>query len=204
MAESGTWPSIKKYGLRSTSSLLDLYGITGKERDIIEATRRASAITLKAPGLPPAVIRDQAPINEAILSEILKDELEPSDWYRILNSKVFFWVTEKRLNKLLGARLYRGRAHTVLEVDTAKLLEKHLDQTTLSPINSGNTMMAAACRGLDTFQPLSTYPLRERRQQGRTPVVELAVDAMVTDVEDVVVGVQHRAPGDDPVRIWPR
>ena len=40
MAEKGTWPSIKKRGLLSTSACCDLYGIKGKEREKIESLRR--------------------------------------------------------------------------------------------------------------------------------------------------------------------
>ena len=35
MAECGSWPSIRRHGLLSTSALLDLYGVQGAERDVI-------------------------------------------------------------------------------------------------------------------------------------------------------------------------
>lgn len=203
MAEDGTWASIQRFGLRSTSSLLDLYEITGTKREHIESCHRPSSVLLRAKGLPEAVIRDQAPINEAVLASVLDDGLTPADWYRILNSRVFFWVTESRLERLLEARLYRARPHTVVAVDSRRLLERNLDRVTLSPINSGNTMMVAMRRGLQTFLPLHQYPFQERRGQGKVPVVELAVEGMVADIEKVTVRVEHRAPGAQPVQLWP-
>ena len=47
MAEKGTWPSIKKRGLLSTTALLDLYGIKGKEREKIESLRRPDSVRIK-------------------------------------------------------------------------------------------------------------------------------------------------------------
>ena len=36
MAELGTWESIRRHGLLSTTALLDLYEISGKEREVLE------------------------------------------------------------------------------------------------------------------------------------------------------------------------
>jgi hypothetical protein len=61
-------------------------------------------------------------MRPAALRRCLQDGLTPSDWYRLLNSKVFFWPSEERVAGLLGARAYRGRSQVVLRVDTASLL----------------------------------------------------------------------------------
>jgi hypothetical protein len=195
MAEDGTWPAIRQQGLLSTSSLLDAYGVKGAAREKLEGQRRPSYVEVSGHGLPGAVIRDQAPISESVLARVLTGDLTPGDWYRILNSRVFFWVSEERLERLLRARLYRDRAHTVLVVDTAELLRRHGSRVTLSPINSGNTMMNARPRGLETFQPLESYPFDERRRAGLTPVVELAVEGSVPDIATLVVRVERRLPG---------
>src|SRR6266508_5392061 len=198
MAEAGTWESIRRHGLRSTSSLLDLYGVTGLERNRIESTHRPSATRLSAPGLPDAIVRDQAPMNERVLASVLDDGLSPRDWYRILNARVFFWVSHDRLERLLGGRLYRSRPHTVITADTGRLLALHQDRITLSPINSGNTMMVAMRRGLRTFLPLNAYPFHERRSARKEPVAEVAVNGLVPDIESIVVRVEERQAGADP------
>jgi len=58
MAERENWPAILERGLLSTSELLDLYGYTGAKREAIEARHRPDCVTIQAPGLPSAVIRD--------------------------------------------------------------------------------------------------------------------------------------------------
>jgi hypothetical protein len=204
MAEAGSWPSIEAHGLRSTSSLLDLYAVTGDERRRIERQHRTESVELRAPGLPLAVVRDQAPINEATLLRVLQDGLAPADWYLILNERVFFWLSERRLDKLLRAGRYRDRAHIVVIAETRLVLKHHSDHVTLSPMNSGNTMMTALPRGRDTFSPPSRYPFHERRRAGREPVVELAVTGMIDNVKAVAISVERRAPGNAPVVLWRR
>ena len=59
------------------------------------------------------------------LSRCLGGGLTPTDWYRLLNAQVFFWLDSRRLDKLLGALAYRDRRQTVLTLDTACLLSRH-------------------------------------------------------------------------------
>jgi len=125
MAERGSWPSIRRHGLLSTSALLDLYEVTGGERARLEGAHRPESVEIVHPKHGKAVIRDQKPMDDRGLRRALTDGLMPEDWYRILNAKVFFWLTEDRLNRLLGARAYRDLRHDVLVVDTRELLSKH-------------------------------------------------------------------------------
>ena len=119
MAERNTWPSIQEHGLMSTSALLDRYGIAGAERDAIEAARRPASVSLERESYGRAVVRDQFPMDDKGLTRCLQDGLTPPDWYRLLNAKVFFWLTQDRLSRLLNAGLYRLEEHDVLEVDSA-------------------------------------------------------------------------------------
>ena len=64
MAESGSWPSIKKYGLFSTTALLDMYNIQGEDRDKIESCIRPQSITINNKKYGHVVIRDQKPLSE--------------------------------------------------------------------------------------------------------------------------------------------
>lgn len=43
MAERGSWPSIARHGLLSTSALLDLFAVAGPDRAKSEAARRPLA-----------------------------------------------------------------------------------------------------------------------------------------------------------------
>ncbi len=120
-------------------------------------------------------------------------DVTPKEWYEILNRRVFFWLTAERLSKLLNARAYKNNTHCVLTVDTKLLLESHLDSITLSPINSGSTLYDPPRRGRATFLKPDAYPFHERKRlRGRAnAIAELAVDYKVSDLEGLVVRVDH-------------
>src|SRR5579875_593858 len=159
MAEAGSWQQIREEGLLSTSALLDRYEVQGEERRAIESRRRPRSVQLTHPRTgETAVIRDNIPLNETFLAQVLTD-MTPEQWYETLNRRVFFWVREEKLLVLLNARAYRGRAHDVITVDTRKLVERHEDRITLAPINTGAAFSpTAAKRGSDTFASIQEYP----------------------------------------------
>jgi hypothetical protein len=112
-----------------------------------------------------------------------------------LNGKVFFWLTPERVSGLLSARAYRDREHTVLVIDTAKLLGKYQADVTLSPINSGSTLYNPQPRSATTFGSLSKYPFnewREKRRSATKAVAELAVKYGVKDIDKMVMRVERR------------
>jgi hypothetical protein len=201
MTQDGAWPALQARGLLSTSALLDLYGIEGEAREALELRRRATSVSLRAPGLHEAVLRDQGPLNEAKLSRCLDDGLTPSDWLRRLNGQVYFWLKRERLAELLSGRVYRDGAHTVLTVDTASLLAAHGQRVRLSPINSGATLYNPPRRGLSTFRTITDHPLGENGR--KTPVAEFVVEGGVADIADHVLAV-HRTHGGAFKRIWLR
>lgn len=192
MAEEGTWDAIRERGLLSTSALLDLYEINGNDRFVIESQHRPESITISHPVYGAAVIRDQKPLRENSLRKCLID-LTPREWYELLNSKVFFWLSEKRLLGLLSARAYRNRTHCILTVDTERLLVSHLESIRLSSINSGSTIYKPQPRGRETFLPPQDYPFEARKKKrGRAnAIAELCVDHRVPDISDLVVRVVH-------------
>lgn len=192
MAEAGTWDSICRHGLLSTSALLDLFEIRGDERAAIERARRPEIVVVSHRRYGDATIRDQKPMSDLALRRCLKG-MSLEHWYRTLNRKVFFWVSEDRLWRLLVARAYRSRKHCVITVDSANMLVRHSDRITLSPINSGSTIYKPQPRGEGTFKSLIEYPFDcwRRRRNVRDAVVELAVDYSVPDIRDFVVRVAH-------------
>src|SRR5215210_3694491 len=195
MAESGSWESIRERGLLSTSALLDLFEVEGELRLAIESARRPEMVKLEHPKHGKALVRDNKPMQEKALERCLHG-MTPREWYEHLNRRVFFWAEWKRLLKLLGARAYRDRPHLVLEVDTAELLRRHADRVTLSPINSGATFaMNPAPRGPDTFHRIADH-------QDDRPVVELAVDHAVPDIEDLVLSVSRWHGAEELEEVW--
>jgi hypothetical protein len=195
MAEDGSWESIRRHGLLSTSALLDMFEIEDQQRFAIESARRSEIVRVEHPNYGTAFVRDNKPLQEKALERCLS-EMTPREWYEHLNRRVFFWVERKRLLKLLGARAYRDRPHLVLEVETAGLLERHAERVSLSPINSGATFaLGPAPRGPDTFRRIADYP------GGRT-VVELSVDYSVPDIAEFIVRVGRWWGTEELEEIW--
>lgn len=210
MAEDGSFPSIQQNGLMSTTALLDVYGIAGEQRLSLEERRRPECVTITRAGLPDVVIRDNKPMSDIALEKCLQNGLTPHEWYKILNGRTFFWLHENRLHRLLAARAYRNRAHTILTIDTNALVAAHKDRILLSPINSGSTIMNPQPRGNSTFLPISDYPFAERRRTRplENALVELTVDYSVPDLAQHLIAAQRfdageihdlwRKPGSDP------
>ncbi len=189
MAERGSWPGIRRHGLLSTAALLDLFGVPPAGRAAIEAAHRPAGVTLRHPCHGSATIRDQKPMSDAALRRCLEGGMTPPEWYRLLNGKVYFWLTPERLHKLLRGKEYRHAEHDVLELDAAALVAACRDRITLSPINSGATFnLGPAPRGPETFQPVERYDYASRRKR-RPPagcVTELTVTHSVPDVHRFV------------------
>lgn len=202
MAEHGSWQNIRQHGLLSTSALLDLFEVTGKERAEIEECRRPGSKTIEHPKFGTAVIRDQRPMSDSKLRGCLDDGLTPHDWYKLLNGRVFFWLTEDRLTGLMKA--YRERPHLVLEVNTADLLRRHNERVLLTPMNTGTTSPMAFRRGLRTFLPPNQYPFEEnaKKKGGRTKaIVELTIGHAVCDIAEFTVSATHREVSITGLRI---
>lgn len=202
MAELGSWPSIQTYGLLSTTSLLELYQIKGSERRSIENCHRPESMTIRSAGLADAVVRDQKPMSDGSLKRALNGRMSNEEWFRLLNQRVFFWLTRARLLRLTQAAAYRAREHEVLELNSESVVRDYRDQITLSPINSGCTKPFPHPRGQQTFKTIDDYPYQEmRRSRGpHDVVVELCVGGGVPDVARYVNRV-IRMRGDQELEV---
>ena len=198
MAEAANWPKIQRDGLHSASTLLDIAGITGPDRERLEREQR-----LTHTQLPNGVqIRDQRPMPPSALAACLIG-ITPSEWYALINAHIFFWFDPQRLNRQRGA--CEPRPQVVLTLDADKLLTAYSDRIALTPINTGNARRRPARRGTATFVPYTTWlssawaseatclrtPLRPR---SHSPV-ELTITDSIPDVMRFVVNVQELAPG---------
>jgi hypothetical protein len=203
MAEVDSWPLIKKHGLLSTTALLDLFEVNGREREEIESQHRPRSRTINLTRIGKAVIRDQIPMRESALKKCLR-EMTPTKWYEFLNRRVFFWVTKTRVETLLNARAYRSREHLVIAVDSRRLLEKYHAKALLSPINSGSTIYRPVERGPDTFKKIPDYPFAERKRLRGIPnaLAEIAFDYAIPDFYSFVLKAERRKAGQLLETIW--
>lgn len=187
VTHAGAWSSILRHGLLSTSALLDLYGVDAVARAAVEAEPRPAEVTLDDPVLGRAVVQDNRPLRVHILQRCL-DGTPVADWCRMLNARVFFWATERRLENHLRARGHRDQPREVVVVDTARLLARDRDAVTLCAFNSGSALYPnAPRRGPGSFAAVQAYPFDElRRRRGlRDAVVEVCVDHALGDIAGV-------------------
>lgn len=205
MAEDGTWPSIRQRGLLSTQAIVDLYQPDDHLRKQILAAVRRDKITLTSPALGEMTIRDQRPAK--FLQGCVNDGINPQDYLDALNGRVFFWLRRSRLARLLNARLYRNSKHTVLHVDTARLVGAYADRIQLAPYNTGSMHVPTAPRrGPDVFTNLADYPYEHwlaRRGRSGEPVVELTIGYAIPDITKFVTRVETWAAGEPIAVLYP-
>jgi hypothetical protein len=198
MAEDGTWPSIRQRGLLSTEAIVDLYQPSGDVREQILSTVRRDKITLASAELGEMTIRDQRPAK--FLKDCMNEGVSPQDYLDALNGRVFFWLRLSRLTRLLGARLYRHSRHTVLYVDTARLVEAYSGRVELAPYNTGSMHVPSMPRrGPDVFTDIADYPYEEwlvKRGRRGEPVVELTVSYAIPDIARFVTKAETWAQGE--------
>ena len=186
MAADGAWPSILRHGLFSTSAVLDVAGVDGEERVRLEERRRPDSVAITVDG-DEFILRDQKPLNESKLERCLVD-MTVAEWLRMLNGKVFLWPTRERCEQLLDARAYRDHVHTIIEFDTARLLERH--SASVSPINSGAVLYDPPQRGTFTFTTIDEFPVDKYRKRGRRKMIaEVAVDYAIPDAAEITTDV---------------
>ncbi len=192
----GAWESIVRHGLLPACDLVDLFAPDRGQPDDLLATRRPAEVVLDHPLHGQAILNDNLPLSERALAACLDDGLRARDWLRLLNQRVFFWSDESGLQRLLGARMNRGRPREVLVFDTLALVAAHADRVEISPINSGATIRRPARRGLATFTPLGamTYAAWRRRRGRLDRVVEVVVRGGVPDIQRYLLDRRTVAP----------
>jgi len=199
LADAANWASIQQYGLLSTSALLDLAGIQGREREQLEQRQRIRQMTLTTG----TIIGGQNPMPPTALERCLQG-MTPYEWYALLNARVFFWLDIGRLNRMQKANHHRGQV--VMVLDTEQLLANYAEQTALTPINTGNARRKAALRGRQTFVPYNTWvesrwtseaeALGTRVRPGNHSPAELTIAGAVPDVMKFVRQIAHLKPGE--------
>lgn len=205
MADQAAWPSIQRHGLLSTKAIVDLFSPDPDVRTAVLSEVRRKSFVLRRNGLDAVTIRDQLPLK--FLDECLEPGVARQEYLDALNGRVFFWLTEKRLQRLLNARAYRGRPHVVVHIDTAAFLDVYEPTVELAAYNTGSAHVPnAPKRGPAVFVPLERYPFDYwRKKRGRTGehVVELTVPYAVPEVTRFVRRVDLRREGSPPVKAFP-
>ena len=198
LAEAANWPSIQRHGLLSAGRLMEVAGLTRADRDRLGRTQRPAHTEL-CNGVQ---IRDQRPMSPTALAHCLHD-MEPADWYAMINARVFFWLDVERLNRQKAA--CEPRPQVVMAVDTSALVAAYEERVAVTPINTGNARRKPARRGVATFVPLAEWVRSgwaseaaalgiSSRGRSHQPV-ELTVINAVPDIMRFVVGMVALSSG---------
>ena len=199
MADAGAWENIQRQGLLSTTALLRLFDVSEVQRSALGSEYRRNREVICHSDYGSAAIRDQSPMPPGKLDRALTD-MDPSEWYKLLNGKVFFWATENRLLSFLRARSHRDRPHDVLTVCTRSLVEQHATGITLSPINSGTVRVPTHRRGSNTFKTIADHTCKTKHEC----FAELAVEGSVPDIERHTLSVDRWMGPTRQQNIWQR
>lgn len=184
LAEEAGLPSIERYGLLPPEDLVHLFAIEEPQARCLLSERRPRRVELRHPVHGLAVLTDNSPISDKMLMNCLDDGLQPSDWMRMLNARVFFWPSAKKLAGLADAQRNQGRRKVVLEIDTLSLAQAYADRMELAPFNSGSATRKPARRGLGTYTPLRALSYRDwqKKRGGRDTLTEITVVGPIPDL----------------------
>lgn len=196
-AEVSAFESIERFGLLSTTAILDLVRYGATERKKIEDQPRRQSVALEYDDGGQFVIRDQRPLSASKLAGCLQDGITVEEWCRLLNRKVYFWVDKRRVTTLLSAAPYKDREHLVFEVDTRSLVEAHKSDVTLAAMNTGSTNPIAHKRGKSTICSLDSFPYQDRLKRRLPVAVELCIDYSVPSIFDHVIAVWRASADKD-------
>ena len=198
VAADQSWPAIERHGLLSPTALVTRWGVRqGAPQATILGKRRGESRVLEHAEFGTAVIRHQKAIHEPSLEDALED-MTLTEWYAVLNDRVFFHLQPRLLRDLLNARSYRDDAHTVITLNTRSLVAAHEDEIELSAINSGFAQRhSKEPRGRGTFASIEDYrhPTRSHAVTKGQDVAELAIPRGVRDLRDHVVRVERMREG---------
>lgn len=146
--------------LQSTSQLVRIAQIP--DMDNFLRTRRVGhhSITI---GKSQAKLRDQDPLFQKIVEKNLEDGWTFEDFVYSLNSRVFFWATEKDLRTHYKRYENQKEYPRILRFDTADLFNANKTQPQFCHLNSGAPRCSAYYqegappRGPRTFLPAKEY-----------------------------------------------
>src|SRR4051812_16886855 len=107
VARADTWPSIVSRGLLGASAALDHFGILGPARLRFESAHRNESMSI-FPGHPTDIIlQDQKAMPpDRLEAALFGTGLTPEDWYRTMNTKVFFWASWEALYRFVRTFQY--------------------------------------------------------------------------------------------------
>jgi hypothetical protein len=150
VVDAANWASIQQNGLLSTDALLRRGKFPIEIESQVRGYRRSGI------ELPDGTyIRDQSPMPPTALSKCLDADLQPSDWYTLINEHVFFWIDQNRVERHCQA--LRRRRQIIMIFNAASLVAAYKSVAYVTPFNIGSATRKPAQRGLRTLVPVAQW-----------------------------------------------
>jgi hypothetical protein len=144
-----------------------------------------------------AILRDQIKSRNDPSGSL--DDMTTDEWWRLVNSRVYFFCRATDAEKLATVYLRRGHAQQVLKVRTLPALDPVADLTEVTTVNAGVfPRVAGPTRGRETFVPLSAFPTNDAKR-----IKEVTVRGRVVLDSENVISVVERSPNALPRRLFP-
>lgn len=144
----------------STDTIVSKSALGPEEKEALLSNRRKTHINIDVDGVSHK-IRDQRPISIVNLVKCLTTGYTVHDFFKLLNSRVFFWPTTKRLQSHYNR--YKQEKPIIIKVSTEDLLTQNA-HAEFCRLNSGATRSnshlngAPPLRGEGTFSPAVRFP----------------------------------------------
>ena len=193
LAEASNWPNIKRNGLFCAHQLV-IQAETSRSRQNQLTICQRTSHTILSNGVE---IRDQRPMPPNALLKCLIN-ISPSNWYRLINSHVFFWLDIERLNRQKNA--CEPRPQLVLTFKTSDVIDTYRKNIFVTPINTGYALRKAAKRGKASFVSYEDWLKSgwKRESEGLTTrkrslshmPVELAVRGRLSNADKIIENIQ--------------
>jgi hypothetical protein len=147
-------------------------------------------VTLQADGLPAVVIRDQKPMK--LIDEKIAPDSSLQQYLDAINSRVFFWPSRERLERLRGAKEYRSQRQLILHVTPGDSSSATGQPSSCAGSTPARSPRRTTRRVATAHGSIADYPYDEyRRRYGRgNELAEVTVLDAVPDIEDLLVDVE--------------
>jgi hypothetical protein len=170
----GGWDGIQRHGFLRTIDVAP----EGCGRQRTELTLAEAADGTQV------MLRDQ--LRTRVDPTASLDGITPSEWWQLLNTRVYFFCRQRDVHKLVEFYLGRQLAQEVIKLRTKPMLEVVADQVEVTTVNVGVfPRTKGPSRGRSSFVPLADYPaadaakIREITVAARVPVVLSAITSVV-------------------------
>lgn len=172
LTASNNIPHISKSRLlHSTTTLVNASQLSPDEKNEFVRNRRPDNVIIKVDGASIA-IQDQTPISIKNLNKCLQNGTSARDFIKLLNNRVFFWPSIKRLNTHFARYSHEGPR--ILRVPLEDLIDANED-ILLCHLNSGATRCHPKWGGAPPPRDLNTFQTVENYNEGIGRLAEITV-----------------------------